>query len=70
MIQRVLSASAYNRLVKRYPLIRAFVVVAGVVRWLVGRRQRRNDRLQMVDVDLADDEILVLTREKVRQSNV
>lgn len=66
MLRRVLGASAYGRLVKRYPFVKVLVVVVGAVRWFVGKRQKRIDRQRIVDVDLADDEILVLTRQKVR----
>ena len=66
MLQRMLGAGAFARVAKRYPFIKFLVLVFGAVRWFASRRQRRLDRLRMVDVELADDEILVLTREKVR----
>jgi len=66
MLKGMLGASAYGRLVKRYPFVKVLFLLAGVARWLFGRQQKRNARLERVDVDLADDEILVLTREKVR----
>lgn len=65
MMRRVLSAGAYGRLVKRYPFVKAVVIAYGAFRWLLGRRRAKVSKSRVVDVELADDEVLVLTREKV-----
>ena len=65
MMRRMLSAGAYGRLVKRYPFVKAVVIAYGAMRWLLGRRRAKVSRSRVVDVELADDEVLVLTREKV-----
>jgi hypothetical protein len=61
----MLSAGAYGRLVKRYPFVKAVVIAYGAMRWLLGRRRAKVSTSRVVDVELADDEVLVLTREKV-----
>jgi len=65
MLRRVLSASTYGRLVKRYPFVKVLMIVVGIVRWLMGRQRLKAVQGRILDVDLADDEVLVLTREKV-----
>ena len=65
MLGRMVGAGAYGRLVKRYPFVKALLLMVGVARWLLGRQQNRLDRQRKLDIDLADDEILVLTREKL-----
>jgi len=65
MMRRMLSAGAYGRLVKRYPFVKAVVIAYGAMRWLLGRRRAKVSKSRVVDVELADDEVLVLTREKV-----
>jgi len=65
MMRRMLSAGAYGRLVKRYPFVKAVVIAYGAIRWLLGRRRAKVSKSRVVDVELADDEVLVLTREKV-----
>ncbi len=65
MMRRMLSAGAYGRLVKRYPFAKAVVIAYGAMRWLLGRRRAKLSKSRVVDVELADDEVLVLTREKV-----
>ncbi len=65
MMRRMLSAGAYGRLVKRYPFVKAVVIAYGAMRWLLGRRRAKVSTSRVVDVELADDEVLVLTREKV-----
>ncbi len=64
MMRRVLSAGSYGRLVKRYPFVKAVVLAYGAIRWMLGRRRARLNASRFLDVDLADDEVLVLTREK------
>jgi len=41
------------------------MIVVGIVRWLMGRQRLKAVQGRILDVDLADDEVLVLTREKV-----
>ena len=68
MMRRMLSAGAYGRLVKRYPFVKAVVIAYGAIRWVLGRRRAKVSRSRVVDVELADDEVLVLTREKIASS--
>lgn len=65
MLRRMLSAGAYGRLVKRYPFVKAMMIAYGAIRWMLGRRRAKVSKSRVVDVELADDEVLVLTREKV-----
>ncbi|MCE2854736.1 MAG: hypothetical protein LW606_03410 [Ilumatobacteraceae bacterium] len=45
--------------------MKVLMIVVGIVRWLMGRQRLKAVQGRILDVDLADDEVLVLTREKV-----